>query len=165
MATAGRSLDYAPSLFHHHPTALAHSLARPSHPLTAHYPYRCLAFHHHHPHHLRRRESPTPHLFAHPCHSDFALRPPHRTLHPPPGDVSVSLPTIHYSRTVSFRRTDVVPPAFPQSIYLPACSRSHQRHDTACPHRTERASLSRNHTVPLPPTIFIPTVRSFPFPF
>lgn len=83
VATAGRSLDYAPSLFHHHPTALAHSLVRPSpspHP---------------------EPPSPTPRVPPPPPPSPSArithplpirsslslrfrsLRPPHRTLYPP----------------------------------------------------------------------------------
>lgn len=112
MATAGRSLDYAPSLFHHHPTTvLAYSLSRPSpsspgvstHPRSprcSHYRVVC--------------------RFAHPF-SPVSLILVVPTTHAvsPRRQLWSPYEYRYLSRdypTVSFRRTDVVPPSLLEMI-------------------------------------------------
>lgn len=70
VATAGRSLDYAPSLFHHHPTTvLAYSLSRPS----PSYPHRHPLAISSHPRSPRRSH------YRSPTHRPFRSSLSHRT--------------------------------------------------------------------------------------
>lgn len=106
VATAGRSLDYVPSLFHHHPTAtLAHTLSfsRPS--WSSPYPStRPLRHFHHH-----RLDSPTlcplSLVLVAPTISVFLADNFDSLLH-----IVISLATFlsNYRQTVSFHYTDIV---------------------------------------------------------
>lgn len=142
MATAGRSLDYAPSLFHHHPTALAHSLARPSPSPRPSPPSPSLGVPPPPPPPSARITLPSPIRSSLSLWFRSSSSSPHA---PSPFSMSPSpfeLPTIRQlSPSVPLTSTPCHPPAY-LSTCLPAdLSRSHQRHDTALS-SSDRASFS-----------------------